>query len=611
MSKKTISRRKFLQATGGVAAAGALAGCSGETEDGETTTTTTEAEGTTEIDEPDLEGTYLQRTNSTLTTIDPVASTDEASSYVITQVFDNLTHLERGEINLIGKLAEDWELSEDYRTVTFTLADAEYHNGETVTAGDVVFAWERLAASPNSRRSNFILDHLGIEHEKETVEQDGEEVEQYVSESMALEAIDESTVEMTLSEPFHSALEMIAYNSFAVYPEGIVGDIEGYDGEMDQSTFATENPIGAGPFEFDHWTQGTEAMVNRFDNYYGEVANIDGVHWQVIEDDDALYNYAMNKNADAFGIPTAKYDPEKVNVEETDELGRMHGTYGPLRNEDTANYLGVRELVTYYLGFNMEKVPKAVRQAFAYSVDQNLVVEEMLKERGSPAFHLTPPGLYPEGGAAYDEHASEYPYGPGSELDTARTTMEEAGYGEDNRFELTMTSYESAFFENMLKVIRDQLESVYIDMSIEPTPFSTITQRGRQGKLEAYTLGWGPDWPEADNFLQFANPPYTDTSEPDPVVYVNWSEETGDAAGQAKEAWEKVQSNPAPTEEDQEARNEAYVELEEALWEDVPFAYLFHPLGELFSYDWLDMDAYGSMGPSWQKYNKVSIGDRE
>ncbi|MFW5965300.1 MAG: ABC transporter substrate-binding protein [Halodesulfurarchaeum sp.] len=609
MPDKSISRRRFLQATGGVAAATALAGCGGDDDDGGTTT---EDPGTTEVpEEPDLEGTYLQRINSTLTTIDPIESTDEASSFVITQVFDNLTHLQQGEINLIGKLAEDWELSEDYRTITFHLTDATYHNGETMTASDVVYAFERLAASSNSRRSTFILDYLNPVHETETVEEDDEEVEQYVPESMETEAVDDSTFEITLEEPFHSSLEMVAYNSFAVYPEGIVGDIDGYDGEMDQSTFATENPIGAGPFEFGHWTQGTEARVERFDDYHGEVANIDGVHWRIIEDDDAAYNYAMNKNADAFGIPTAKYDPDKVNVEETDDLGRMRGTYGPLRNDETAEYLGVSELTTYYLGFNMEVIPKPVRKAFAYATDQQLIVEDVFKERGSPAYHLTPPGLYPGGATAYDEHAEEYPYGPGSDLESARQVMEDADYGEDERFSLTMTSYESNDFEEMLQIIRDQLESVHIDMTIEPTQFSTITQRGRQGDLEAYTLGWGPDWPEADNFLQFAYPPNTDTSESDPIVYINWSEETGDAAGDATEAWETVQDNPAPTEEHQQARNEAYRTLEEAMWEDVPFTYLYHPLGELFSYDWLDMDPYGSMGPSWQKYNQVSIGDRD
>lgn len=597
-----VSRRRFLQATGGAASAAVLAGCAGDGDDDQETTTT---------DTDEQSDKYLQRINSTITTFDPVAVTDEASSYVTTQIFDNLTHLERGEINLVGLLAEDWTISDDFRTITFDLKDATYHNGDSVTASDVVYSWERLAASDASRRSGFLLDFLGIEHETETVEEDGEEVTQYQPNSMAAEAVDESTLEITLSEPFHSALEMVAYTSFAVHPEGIVGDIGDYDGEMSQSDFASSNPIGCGPFEFDHWTQGTEVEVTRYDDYHGTVATLAGVHWQVIEDDDALYNYAMNRNADAFGIPTPKYDPEKVSVDRTDDLGRFRGTYGPLRNGMTANYLGVRELVTYYLGFNMEKVPKPVRQAFAYAVDQELVVEEMLKERGFPAFHLTPPGLYPGGGAAYDEHASDYPYGPGSDLDAATQAMEDAGYGTDNRFSLTMTSYDSTFFENMLKVIRDQLETAYIDMTIEPTPFSTITQRGRQGQLEAYTLGWGPDWPEADNFLQFAYPPNTDTSEPDPVVYINWSEETGDAAGQATEAWNRVQDNSQPTDAAQQARNEAYVELEEAMWEDVPFAYLFHPLGELFSYDWVDLEPYGSMGPSWQKYNKASVGERE
>ena len=599
-----IDRRRFLQATGGLAGAMAFAGCTGG--GGATDTPTDEPDGTpTEApemtdeptDEPQQRRT-LRRINGTITTFDPVAATDTASGRIIQNVFDALMNYPNGETNVENLLAEDFTVSDDFLTYEFTLKDATYHNGQEVTAADFVYAFKRLAFSENSRRSYFILDSLGVSSPA-----DGE---------LEAEAVDDKTLRLTLSQPFHSSLEMLAYTSFSAVPEGIVGDLPGYDGEMDYNEFATSNPIGAGPFEFENWTQGTEASVTRYADYHGEKAKIAGAHWQVFEDDSAQYNYAMNKNADVFGLPTSQYDPGKVNVERRDSQGRQIGTYGPLRNGDTANYVKYPTLNFFYVGFNMARVEKPVRQAFAYAMNQQLMVDQVFKSRGAPAYHTTPPAIFPGGAQNYDQHVEDaYPYGVGeTQLDMARQVMEEAGYGPNNRVEVNWTQYTSDAWLEMANILRDQLSSAYIDMQIEQAPFSTLLQRGRSGELSAYTLGWIADWPAADNFLQLLNPPQTDTSQQGPISYTNWKPEYGDAYQQAVDGWELVANNQAPTEEAAAQRDEGYIMIEEANWEDVAFLNVYHRADEMFWYDWVDITPPGAMGSSRQKYNRITVGER-
>ena len=62
-------------------------------------------------------------------------------------------------------------------------------------------------------------------------------------------------------------------------------------------------------------------------------------------------------------------------------------------------------------------------------------------------------------------------------------------------YELEFTTYESGFWEETASILRDQLASAYIDLSVTPTQFSTLTERGRNGDHDAYTLGWGMDYP--------------------------------------------------------------------------------------------------------------------
>ncbi|WP_276299561.1 ABC transporter substrate-binding protein [Halorussus lipolyticus] len=607
-----LSRRRFLQATGGAASAAALAGCTGTSDDDDSSGETQKGQ-----DAPDVGSNYLRLINSTMSTLDPVKATDTASGVVIQQVFDALMNYPNGTIDVKGQIAKGYETSEDFTTYTLNLKEGvKFHNGDEVTAQDFVYSWERLAQSDNSRRAYFILDSIGIKHEKKTVTKDGEETEVYKPNSMKVTAKDDYTIEMQLKEPFHATVEMLAYTSFAAVPEGIVGDIKGYEGEMTHKKFSTENPVGAGPFKFDKWESNTEAKVSKFEDYHGSAANVDGVHWNISSNSDAIYNYGIvNQNADMVAneqLPTPKYNPNKVNVEETDSLGRKVGTYGPTKADMEMDYTGFATINAFYIGFNTDSVPKAVRKAAAYALNQQQAVDKVFKGRGESSYHFTPPSIYPGGAPEYTKHAKEnYPYGYNEErIDKAKEVMEEAGYGPDNKAKVTFTVYESSStWPELAKLLRDKLTSAHVDMSVEKAPFSTLLKRGRNGNLQAYSLGWVMDWPAPDNFLQLLYPPRTDTSQSAPVSYLNWADT--DAAEKATKAWETVQANPKPTDKAEKARNDAYVQMEEANWEDVALLPTYHRMDERFKYDWVDAPRFGGAGFDRQMFNNVKIGERK
>ncbi|WP_435334780.1 ABC transporter substrate-binding protein [Haloarchaeobius sp. TZWWS8] len=614
---KTLQRRSFLKATGGAAAAVTLAGCS-ETDTSGTTPGTDDGPGGTDtetsIPKKKTDKTF-QLINATMSTMDPIKATDTASGTVIQQVFDALLNYPDGVIETEPLLATDYQVSDDYTTYTFTIKkDVPFHDGKTLTASDFVYSFERLAASEHSRRAYFILDSMGVVHETTTVTEDGEEKTVYKPGTLGVRAKDEHTLEIELDGPFHSTLEMLAYTSFAALPEGILGDVEGYDGEMSHEEFATQNPIGTGPFEFGTWETNTMAEVSRFDDYHGEGPYVKKVHWQIMTDPDAQYNYSMNKNSDLISMPTSKYDPALVKNVSEDDSGRQVGTYGPMRNDLTADYLAVPTINTFYIGLNAKNVEKPARQAIAYAMNQKEGVEAVFKGRGKAAYHLTPPGIFPGGSSRYEQHAAEnYPYGYNeTRLDEARRVMEDAGYGKDNRYSVTFTTYQSDTWQGLGKILRDKLTNAHIDMKLEEAPFATLLSRGRKGNLAAYSLGWVMDWPAPDNFWgQMAPPTITDTTGGADGFYVDWDDASGESTQAAADAWQKIQDNQAPTDAAAKKRNDAYLELEKANWEDMVILPAYHRVDERFAYDWVDIDKFGGGGSSRQKYNQVMIGDRK
>ena len=608
---KNVKRRQFLAGAGAVATT-AVAGCSGGESDDDGTSST-DGDGTSSTDDGSNDGTdmtsteggELQLAQGPLATLDPIAVQGARADWMNFMLFESLFTYEDGTTPPVGGLATDYELSEDYLTYTFTLKEGvTFHNGSELTADDVVYSWRRLAESENNRNSeNFIVGNIMNVAHDET--EDGD----IVPDSMALEAVDDYTVEMTLETPFQSVIGHLTGTILSVVPEGIVGDIEGYEGEYDYEQWLSTEATGTGPFELEEWNRGSEVVVTAFDDYHGSTANIDSARSQIVEDPNAQYTLAVNEqNVDVFNIPRSQFDPNNLTVEEELDDGRQLGTYD-VDGETTVNYGSTSLPRTQYLIFHTLNVEKPVRQAFAYLINQDALTRQATKGLGKPAYFITPPTAFPGGGTEqYDELASsEYPYGyNSSEIQTAQDIMEEAGYGPDNRYETSMmypSDAQASQWETTASYMRDLAQSAYIDLSLESAPNSTLTNRAIDGNFDIYGVYNALAWMEADATLQYAYP--------NPYTWTRWgrSDEPTDASENAREAWSKYEENRVPTDEAQQARNEAYLDIERANWEDVTELPLWHPTDQVYWWDWVQ--DFRSNGPmSRPKFNDVSLGDR-
>ncbi len=604
-----VQRRTFLKATGGLATAGVLAGCAGDGGDSTPpdslgTDTPTESEGDDDSGAPDDDLTTLRLIHESANTLDPIATVLTTEAEKVTQLFDGVVGKPHGEAGVTNLIAESVDVSEDGTVYTFSLREnVVAHNGTEIDADSVVYSWERLAGSSNSTSDYVLLDDLGVAHE---TDDEGD----YVPGSLGVEAVDDYTVEVTLSSPYYAALDIMADASFVILPEGIVGDIDGYDGEIEYEEFSSA-PVGTGPFEFENWSPDNEASVTAFDDYYGESPSIDRVHWQVMADPNAKFSYAMNRNVDVFPVPNAQYDSEKISIDETDDIGREIGTYGPLQNDETADYLSIPGLSTAFMLFNTNNVIEPARKAVAYVMNHEELAEGPYKGRFMPGYHMTPASLWPGGPEAAEEHAREnYPYSYGeSDLESARALMEEAGYTQEDPYEFEIVNTPGSTNDQISQELRDQLSAVNIDLTISTAEFSTLLDREFAGDRDSGLGSWGMSWADPMNVLALLFPPNTRTTnnegvESAPLVGLNWV--GTDASERAREAWQTMQDNKRDTEEDRQVRADAIRKLEEANWEDCALINYGHPSMERFSYDWVDMPLYGELG-ALSKYTNVEI----
>lgn len=607
-------RRRFLTGVGAVATA-AVAGCASDDEDpaadetdpDEDTDTGTDTDAGTDDDSDTTERSesVLRLTQIPQQTIDPIGIAGKASEGINRQTHEQLFTYENGTAPAVGELATNVEISDDFLTYTVELAEGvQFHNGDELTAQDVVYSLRRLAESENNRghADRIIGSPMTVAHETEG-EGDNETV---VPGSLGVTAVGEYTVEITLESPFHGVLGVLTDPRFAVIPEGIVGDIEGYEGAVSYEEWSTERIDGTGPYQLETWNQGNEIVLTRYEDYHGSVANIPEIRWQIVTDPNARFTLAVNEqNVDIFDLPRSRFDPSLLEIEQDLGDGRRVGSYGPV-NGETLNYGETTLLRTQYLIFHTLKVERPVREAIAYLIDQETVAETAVRGQGQAAYFLTPPAAFPDGASNYNDLAqSEYPYGYAeSDIDAAARVMEQAGYGPDNRYSVSFqypSDEQGSEWQEVASLLRDLAETAHIDIELDSAPSTTLTTRAIDGDIEIFGTFNELGWQEADATLRFAYP--------NPFTWTRWGQ--GDdgysaPAQQAADAWSRYEDNQTPGAANQTARNEAYVELERANWADMTQLPLWHPIGERYWYD--RVGNFEMHGPQYsQKYNNLSL----
>lgn len=205
-------------------------------------------------------GVYAEGMVGELKLINPVfANQNPVDADIVKLVFAGLMKydVEQGEI--VDDLAEH-TLSHDQKTYTFTIREnATFHDGQKVTADDVVFTFQDVIKNPAFENELLRREFEGIEIKK----------------------IDGKTVSFILPKPYKFFLTNL---TIGILPKHLLFDLPIEN--LDQSTF-NQNPIGAGPFKFSQIvvnTNSVDVILKRFDAYYGQKPALDGMVLKTYQD---------------------------------------------------------------------------------------------------------------------------------------------------------------------------------------------------------------------------------------------------------------------------------------------------------------------------------------
>ena len=308
--------------------------------------------------------------------LDPHKTVKAGTREVMFNVFEGLMK-PTPDGDLTPAIAESYTVSEDRKTYTFTLREGvKFHNGDTVTAEDVIWSIERCAAATET----------GIV-----------QVEAF-SVIEAIEAPDERTVTITISEPSN---EFISYMTTAVLPA-----------DYDQQDTA---PVGTGPFKFVSRTAQDSVVLEKFGEYWGTPAYLDKVTLKIIENADSLMMSLQSGAIDLCSHLTST------------QVAQLGGDF------DVAE--GTMNLVQALYLNNAEKPfdDVRVRQALCYAVDKQEIIDLAFDGYGSPIGS----SMYPAFGKYFDDSLTNYYT---KDVEKAKSLLAEAGYPDGFDMTITVPS---------------------------------------------------------------------------------------------------------------------------------------------------------------------------
>ncbi|HPG54302.1 MAG TPA: peptide-binding protein [Smithellaceae bacterium] len=449
----------------------------------------------------------------------PILASDSASHSIAGLIYNGLVKYDK-DMNIVGDLAESWDISDDGLVITFHLRKGvKWHDGKPFTAKDVLYTYQ-VTVDPKTPTA-YAGDFLKVKK---------------------AEVLDDYTFRVTYDKPF--APSLISWSS-AVLPRHL---LEGQD--ITKSSLA-RHPVGTGPYLFKEWLAGQKIVLVSNADYFEGRPYVDGHVTRIIPDMATMFLELRARNIDMMGLTPLQYTRQTEN-----NLFRQ--------SFDKYRYLA---FAYTYLGYNLKHpffADKRVRQAISYAINKEEIISGVLLGLGKPAT-----GPYKPGTWAYNENVKTYSYNP----QKARELLRAAGWTKTNNdgflekdgrpftFEL-VTNQGNETRQKCAEIIQRQLKEVGIDVKIRILEWAAfINDFINKRRFEAVILGWtiplDPDaydvWhssktaPEELNFISYKNP------EVDALL-------------------EKARSTF-----DQKLRKKYYDRFQEILVEDQPYTFLYVP----------------------------------
>lgn len=353
-------------------------------------------------------GTFTMARNEEPLSLDPIVPSDNGSIWVIYQMFDQLTTVNEDSSDVVPSLAESWDISSDGLTYTFHIrSGVKFHDGSPMTVDDVVFSLQRVF-DPKGSGYSFLFGVVA-----------------------GVKAVDDATVEVTLSEPYTPLLQ-----NLNVFPASIISK-KAY--EADPEGFA-QKPIGTAAFKLVEFAKGRQVHLARNEFYWKpDRPHLDEVIIPYVTDDNTRILKLQAGEVDAaVNIPYAQ-------IEQLDAQDEIDVKIEPLYRFDG--------MWLHHAKAPLDDVK--VRQALNYATDKESMLKSIYFDQVEIANHMMPKMKY------WREDVAAYEYDP----ERAKSLIQSSKVPDGFKLPIVVPTGD-VIIQQLAQIIKESYAQIGVDVQI-------------------------------------------------------------------------------------------------------------------------------------------------
>jgi len=419
--------------------------------------------------------------------IDGALVSDGESIRAVTQIFETLIGLKPGSTELVPALATKWEVSPDAKSYTFTLRDGVKFTDGTDFNAEAVCAnfdrWYNFKGPLQSSSASYYWQSFFGGYKK------NESPDLSPSLYKSCVAKNPTTAVITLTKPSASMLGALTQQAFSIAsPKALkefkadAGTVSEDTGFKPTGTFGTQHPVGTGPFKLESWKRGDKLVLVRNDDYWGEKAKLDKVIIRPIADNAARLQALQNDEIQGYDL----VEPQDVPT---------------IEGDDNLKIIERPAFNVAYVTINQKQKPMdklEVRQAVAYGLDREAVVNNFYGGRGVVAKEMMPPEVM-----GYADDVTEYTYDPAK----AKQLLQKAGLKLPVKIDFWYPTDVSRPYmpdpKRNFEAFAASLNKSGFKVTPHSAPWSPDylgrVDEGKAGHLNL--IGWTGDFADPDNFV--------------------------------------------------------------------------------------------------------------
>lgn len=430
----------------------------------------------------------VRNNGSEPSSLDPHKVESDVEFNIISDLFEGLVSVSPGG-EIQPRLAAKWE-NRDNTVWTFHLRPGvTWSDGTAITAQDIVWSWQRLVspatASPYASYPGnmHIVNAQDIAQGKKTPD------------TLGVKALDDATLEVTLSQPNAAFLPMLAHPSLVPVDKVLVN-------RFGEKWTKPEHMVTSGAYKLSQWVVNERIVAERNPRYWDNA--------------DTVINKVTYLPISSEAADVNRYKAGEIDIVYTvpiNQFTQLKKTMGDQLNVSP-------QLATYYYEFNTTKPPfndPRVRLALNMALDKDIIAEKVLGQGQRPAWLISQPDI---GGVKL--HNPDYASWPRDKrIAEAKKLLSEAGYNDSHPLVFNLL-YNTSESHQRVAIAASSMwkKNLGVEAKLQNQEWKTMLDTMHTHNFDAVRYAWIADYDDAATFLnnfrtgdsentsQYSNPAY-------------------------------------------------------------------------------------------------------